>query len=56
MKDKKERVIETAEQKEARWSKQAKQARAFGKMCGFNAKALAGERNRYANERRKFEY
>lgn len=57
MKDKQKKEFETEEQKNARWAKQSKQARSFGKQCGFDAKKLAGERNKYATERRrKFDY
>ena len=57
MKDKQKKEFETEEQKNARWAKQSKLARSFGKQCGFDARKLAGERNKYAKERRgKFDY
>lgn len=58
MKDKNRKFEpETEEQKNSRWQKAASQARAFGRMCGLDAKKLARERNRYAEERcRKMDY
>jgi hypothetical protein len=52
MKEKKEFVEETMEQKRTRWDKQTKAAKAMAKQCGFNIKKLAKERARYEAERR----
>jgi hypothetical protein len=52
MKEKKEFVEETTEQKQARWDKQSKAARNMAKQCGFNIKKLAKERARYEAEKR----
>jgi hypothetical protein len=52
MKEKKEFVEETMEQKQARWEKQSKSAKSFAKQCGMNLKKIAKERNRIAAEKR----
>jgi len=52
MKEKKEFVEETMEQKRARWDKQSKAAKSMAKQCGINIKKLAKERERYEAERR----
>ena len=44
MKKKEERIEETQEQKEARWNKQNKQAKAFAKMAGIDMKKIKRER------------
>jgi hypothetical protein len=52
MKEKKEFVEETMEQKQARWEKQSKAAKSFAKQCGVNMKKIAKERDRIAAEKR----
>jgi hypothetical protein len=52
MKEKREFVEETMEQKQARWDKQCKAARSFAKQSGMNLKKIAKERNRIAAEKR----
>lgn len=52
MKEKKEFVEETSEQKQARWKKQSKAARSMAKQCGINLKKLSKERDRYEAEKR----
>ena len=44
MKEKKERIEETEEQKNARWKKQAKTARRFAISSGIDLKKVARER------------
>ncbi len=52
MKEKKEFVEETLEQKQARWAKQNKSAKSFAKQCGVSLKKIAKERDRIAAEKR----
>ena len=52
MKEKKEFVEETMEQKQARREKQSKAAKSFAKQCGVNMKKIAKERDRIAAEKR----
>lgn len=52
MKEKREFVEETMEQKQARWEKQSKAAKSFAKQCGVNMKKIAKERDRIAAEKR----
>ena len=52
MKEKREFVEETPEQKQARWEKQSKSARSFAKQCGVNLKKIAKERGRIDAEKR----
>lgn len=52
MKEKKEFVEETMEQKRTRWDKQSKAAKSMAKQCGINIKKLAKERARYEAEKR----
>ena len=40
MKEKKEFVEETLEQKQARWDKQSKSAKSFAKQCGVSLKKM----------------
>lgn len=56
MKDKKEFIEETEEQKSARWNKQSKLARSFAKQCGVNLKKVADERQRIAESKRNRRY
>ena len=44
MKEKKEHIEETEEQKNARWKKQAKAARSFAISSGIDLKKVARER------------
>lgn len=44
MKEKTERIEETDEQKNSRWSKQAKAARSFARCSGIDLKKVARER------------
>ena len=44
MKEKKEFVEETAEQKDSRWKKQAKAAKSFARCAGIDLKKVARER------------
>jgi len=53
MKEKKEFVEETMEQKRERWDKQSKAARSMAKQCGINIKKLAKERNKHEMEKRQ---
>lgn len=52
MKEKREFVEETMEQKQARWEKQSKAAKSFAKQCGVNLKKIAKERDRISAEKR----
>lgn len=52
-KDNKEFVEETIEEKNERWNKQNKTARAFAKLCGINLKSVSKERNKIAAEKIK---
>ena len=45
MKEKKERIEETQEQKDARWNKQAKAAKSFARCSGIDLKKVARERH-----------
>lgn len=45
MKEKKERIEETEEQKNARWKKQAKAARSFAISSGIDLKKVVRERH-----------
>ncbi len=44
MKEKKEHIEETQEQKDARWKKQAKAAKSFARCSGIDLKKVARER------------
>lgn len=44
MKEKKEHIEETQEQKNARWNKQAKAAKSFARCAGIDLKKVARER------------
>ena len=44
MQEKKERIEETQEQKNARWKKQAKTAKSFARCAGIDLKKVARER------------
>ena len=44
MKEKKEHIEETQEQKNARWNKQAKAAKSFARCVGIDLKKVAQER------------
>lgn len=44
MKEKKEYIEETQEQKNARWKKQAKTAKSFARCAGIDLKKVARER------------
>jgi hypothetical protein len=52
MKEKREFVEETMEQKQARWEKQSKSAKSFAKQCGVSLKKIAKERKRIDAEKR----
>ena len=56
MKEKKEFVEETLEQKQARWEKQSKSAKSFAKQCGVNLKKISRERDKIAAEKRNRTY
>ena len=45
MKEKKEHIEETQEQKNARWTKQAKAAKSFARCAGIDLKKVVRERH-----------
>lgn len=52
-KEKKERVEETMEQKNARWAKNAKKAMSFAKQAGIDLGKISRERNKIEAEKRQ---
>lgn len=52
-KEKKERVEETMEQKNARWEKNAKKALSFAKQAGIDPRKIKKERNKIEAEKRQ---
>ena len=52
-KEKKERVEETMEQKNARWAKQSKKALSFAKQAGIDLGKITRERNKIDAEKRQ---
>jgi hypothetical protein len=52
-KEKKERVEETIEQKNARWEKNAKKAMSFAKQAGIDLGKVKKERNKIEAEKRQ---
>lgn len=52
-KEKKERVEETMEQKNARWAKNAKSALSFAKQAGIDLGKIKKERNKIEAEKRQ---
>ena len=52
-KEKKERVEETMEQKNARWEKNAKKAMSFAKQAGIDLGKITRERNKIDAEKRQ---
>ena len=51
--EKKERVEETMEQKNARWAKNAKNALSFAKQSGIDLGKIKKERNKIEAEKRQ---
>ena len=54
-KEKKERVEETMEQKNARWAKQSKKALSFAKQAGIDLGKVKKERNKIEAEKKDYE-
>ena len=52
-KEKKERVEETMEQKNARWAKKTKKALSFAKQAGIDLGKVKKERNKIEAEKRQ---
>ena len=52
-KEKKERVEETMEQKNARWAKNVKKALSFAKQSGIDLGKIKNERNKIEAEKRQ---